>query len=213
MQSSEPAFSYDELVEALTLSQEYGFLSPQPIERQIEHSQELITFCPKTTGRAIDLGAGGGLPSLVWLHVDHEVSIIAIDAMKKRTDFLEEIASKYSGIGGRLTVVNGRAEEIAHKVGFREKYELVVARGFASPSTVAECAAGLIQSGGNLVVSGRPEGELERWNEEQLEKLGYGKIELYSGDKCHAVRIPKERSLEDVFPRKASAIKKKPLWV
>ncbi len=212
MQSFESEFTYEQLLEALTLSQEYGFLSPQPLDRQIEHSRELISFCPKVMGKVIDLGAGGGLPSLVWLHVDPEVSIVAIDAMKKRTDFLAEMASRHSGIGDRLTVVNGRAEEIAHKVGYREKYDLVVARGFASPSTVAECATGLIRTSGHLIVSGRPEGELERWNEEQLDKLGYGKIELCSGDKCHAVKISKERSVEDRYPRKASAMKKKPLW-
>ncbi len=209
--SAASPFTFEQLHEALAQSQKYGFLSPQPIDNQIQHSLEFISLWPDTQGEILDLGAGGGLPSLVWLYQNPEGSITALDAMTKRTNFLEDIRNSYESITTRLTIINGRAEEVAHTE-LREKFELVVARGFGPPTITAECASGLLRLGGHLVVSGRPEEEFSRWNEDGLRKLGLTLHEVKSSNKAHAAIIKKIEVTSDTYPRKTPAMKKTPLW-
>lgn len=204
-------FSYEQLTQALEESQKYGFLSPQPIDKQIEHSRDFISLWPESTGQILDLGAGGGLPSLVWLHIKGQGSITALDAMTKRTSFLDDIRAKFESITSRLVVLNGRAEALAHTE-LRESFDVVVARGFGPPAVTAECAAGFLRSGGYLVVSGRPEDEIDRWNEEGLHELGLRFIEVKSGSQAHAAIIKKSGFTDSKYPRKTPAMKKSPLW-
>jgi len=205
-------YSNEQLLEALERSQKLGFLSPQPIANQITHSRDFISLIPKFKGRVLDLGAGGGLPSLVWLNIDPTLNITTIDAMKKRTDFLDEIRLSNASLIGRLEVLNGRAEALGHLVGYREKFELVVARGFGPPSITAECASGFLKPGGMLVVSGRPENESERWNPEALAEVGLSFREVRGGEISHAAVMDKVVALDSKFPRRTPAMKKSPLW-
>lgn len=204
-------FDADQLHEALSLSQGRGFLSPQPISNQIAHSRDFISLCPQTK-HVIDLGAGGGLPSLVWLHLSRDVSITAIDAMKKRTDFLSEMAHRYPSLAERLTVINGRAEEIARDVSMVESTDLVVARGFGPPAVTAECAARFLRIGGHLVVSARPTDEKVRWSEDGLRLLGCVYVETRESEFAHAAVIKKCETTPQEFPRRAKLFSRSPLW-
>ena len=212
MQKSGNPYSYEDLVESLKQSQQYGFLSPQPIEKQIKHSIDFLSLLPKDIGRALDLGSGGGLPSLVWLYLDQDIEIVALDAMRKRTDFLLEIASQFDGIGGRLKVVNGRAEVLSHEEDFRESFDVVVARGFGSPAVTAECASGYLKVEGHLYVSGRPLDESNRWKKEMLFELGLEFDEVLEQNEAHVAKITKRNQLNSTYPRSSKALKKKPLW-
>ena len=213
MKQSEKDFSYQALLSALKQSQEFGFLSPQPVENQIAHSMEFISFVPTGYSNILDLGVGGGLPTLVWLHISNDVRITALDAMRKRTDFLESARKENSSLIDRLEVINGRAEELGRKDQYREKFDLIVARGFGAPGVTAECASPLLSVGGLLIVSGRPENEIERWDVTELKVLGLKILEVKDGEYSHAIIIKKIDSTPDEFPRRASAIKKTPLWV
>lgn len=212
MVHSPHVFSDKDLFEALQSSQQYGFLSPKPLAGQILHSKEFISMFPEHDGQALDLGAGGGLPCLVWLNLDSEVRITAVDSMSKRTNFLSDVREKNESIFERFDVINGRAEELAHRVDLRERFDIVVARGFGPPSTTAECASGFLKPGGKLVVSGRPENEILRWDKSSLAKLRLSLPEVREADHCHAAVFEKLSFLPKEFPRSASLMKKKPLW-
>lgn len=212
MANHEILYSYQDLVESLEQSQRYGFLSPQPIENQIKHSIEFLSLLPKNISRALDLGSGGGLPSLVWLHLDQDINIVALDAMTKRTDFLIEVANNHKGLSNRLQVVNGRAEVLSHDSNYREMFDAVVARGFGSPAITAECGSGYLKTGGHLFVSGRPEDEIARWNVELLERLGLEFEEVMEQGHAHVAKMIKTEILSSIFPRNSKALKKQPLW-
>lgn len=209
--SAQRVLTKNELVHLLKQSRELGFLSDQSIEKQIAHSTELISFFPPAK-RAIDLGAGGGLPCLVWLHLDNSTKIYALDAMRKRTDFLSSAISSHPGIADRFEVINSRAESLAHDIRFRETFDLVVARGFGPPASTAECATGFLQLGGHLVVSGRPEAEIDRWDKTSLRKLGLEIVDLADGNLAHAIIIKKASPAQERYPRNAASLKNKALW-
>lgn len=212
MMNEPQSYSREDLIRSLKSSQKLGFLSPQPTSNQITHSEEFISLIPTFKGNVLDLGAGGGLPSLVWLSIDPDISITTVDAMKKRTDFLELVRSENESLFNRLSVVNGRAEELGHLDQYRESFDLVVARGFGPPAVTAECASGFLKPGGILIVSGRPENEIARWNQEALKGVGLKLREVIDGNESHAAVIDKFEGLNEKYPRRATAMKKTPLW-
>lgn len=205
-------FSKADLISSLEQSRTLGFLSPQPIDSQIQHSIDFLSLFPKHENKALDLGAGGGLPCLVWLNQNADVDITALDSMNKRTNFLQSVKDSNKSITDRFHILNGRAEGIAHNLEFREKFDIVVARGFGAPFITAECASGFIKPGGLLVVSGRPENEIQRWNQKALQQIGLSLKEVVDGQFSHAVVIQKTGKLNDQYPRSAALMKKKPLW-
>jgi 16S rRNA (guanine527-N7)-methyltransferase len=210
--SLEDLLNNSDLNEILTKSRDYGFLSPQPIADQIRHSFDFISLCSAIDGRVLDLGAGGGLPTFVWLYAYPERTITALDSMKKRCDFLLQMAAQYSSIRDRLEVINLRAEEASRDDRYEGRFDLIMARGFASPPITAECSSRLLAVGGHLVVSGRPDNEHERWSTEGLHKLGCVLVEVTSQSESHATLIKKTSDTPERFPRRSAAMHRQPLW-
>ena len=196
----------------LLRAQGYGFLSDQNLDIHIEHSENFINQIGGEEGRILDLGSGGGLPSLVWLALDPDISITALDAMKKRCDFLESVRLSEASLLSRFQVLNARAEELARDVIYKHTFQLIVARGFASPSVTAECATGLLSLGGRLVVSARPDKEEDRWDTQHLLQLGMQLKEITSLGSSHAAHIVKISLENPKFPRRSAPMKKSPLW-
>ncbi len=163
------------LIGLLERSRQLGFLGPGPVEAHLPHALAFARVPQPDPARALDLGAGGGLPGLVLAAtVWPSTSWTFVDANVRRTDFLRE-AVEALGIGDRVEVVTERAEVVGHDGDHRGAYQLVVARSFASPAVTAECAAPLLQVGGRLLVSEPPDVDLEvRWPREPLAEIGFG---------------------------------------
>ncbi|MGZ4710399.1 MAG: RsmG family class I SAM-dependent methyltransferase, partial [Acidimicrobiales bacterium] len=151
-----PEGADEALVGVLERSRDLGFLGPGPVEPHIEHARR---FSAALTGprpaRALDLGSGGGLPGLVLILAWPSTVWCLLDANQRRTDFLTDAVDEL-GVADRVTVVRGRAEEVAHDPAHRGRFDLVVARSFGKPAVTAECAAGFLVVGGMLVVSEPP---------------------------------------------------------
>jgi 16S rRNA (guanine527-N7)-methyltransferase len=159
------------LVETLLEAQTLGFLGARPIEAVIAHARG---FLGPLHGRSriLDLGSGGGIPGLVIAAARPEAELVLLDASGRRTDWLRRVVSRL-GWDTRVSVVTARAEAAGHEPEWRERLPAVVARGFASPSVTAECAAGLLELGGVLVVSEPPtRGSDRRWSPVALAEVG-----------------------------------------
>ncbi|HBX08685.1 MAG TPA: hypothetical protein DEG13_02675 [Candidatus Microthrix parvicella] len=203
------------MLEVLDDAQSLGFLGQGPVERHIDHalgfaeawSDARPVLAP---ARIADLGSGGGVPGLV-LAVVTEAHLLLIDGKSKRTDWLAEAAWRL-GVQSRVTVLNRPAEEVGQDPEWRGTCDVVVARSFAGPAPTAECAAGLVQRGGVVVVSEPPE-VTDRWNALAAAPLGFGPallVDLPGGH--YAVLIARDEPLESRFPRTWAAQKKRPLF-
>ena len=188
----------DSLQKYLMQSKEFGFLSPKEIEEQIMHSKELFEMLPVFSGELLDVGAGGGLPSFVFMNQENRFKFTLLDAMNERTDFLKAI--------------NGRAETIARMPEYENEFDIVVARGFGSPSVVAECSTGFIKLNGYLFVSGSPDGESLRWDVDGLKLLGLNLVEVKEGKYSTGVVIQKVGAPENKYPRRDGVPRRKPIW-
>jgi 16S rRNA (guanine527-N7)-methyltransferase len=108
-------------------------------------------------------------------------------------------------------VLEVRAEELAHLPEFRERFDLVTARSFASPPATAEIAAGFVAVGGTVLVS-EPPGASDRWPVASLEQLGLGPPQFSSAHGAHYVCLRKIGATPIDLPRQRGRAVKRPLW-
>lgn len=205
------------LLELLAESRQLGFLGPGPVGPHEDHALAFASLIDEPPARALDLGAGGGLPGLVlaarcW----PATRWTFLDAQERRTTFLRRAADRL-GLGDRVDVILARAETLGHDPAHREGYDLVVARSFGSPPVTAECGAPLLRVGGRLVVSEPPGDETaRRWPTTGLAVVGMGPAELVEvpmdDATIHLVRSTKLVPVEDRYPRRVGIPAKRPAF-
>jgi 16S rRNA (guanine527-N7)-methyltransferase len=204
------------LLEALREARELGLLGPGPLQGQVDHARgfawalDAAGFGRPST--VLDLGSGGGLPGLVLALAWPDAHFTLLDAGGRRAAFLRRAVAG-CGLDGRVSVVEGRAEDVGRDPQRRGAYQLVVARSFGRPATTAECAAPFLEVGGALVVSARPEDEDEgaRWSEDGLAALGLGPAHLVRGDYGFVV-IRQVIPCPERHPRRVGVPAKRPLF-
>ncbi len=167
-------------------------------------------------GTCLDLGSGAGLPGLPLALAWPDSRWTLLDAGARRVNFLSQ-AVRALGLEDRVSVVEGRAEELARRDGLRGRFNLVVARGFGPPAVTAECAAGFLVVGGRLVVSEPPGGRPDRWPPAGLARLGLepvdagGEGEAVGGSAYQVLR--QASPCPERFPRRVGIPAKRPLFV
>lgn len=62
--------------------------------------------------RVVDIGSGAGLPGLVWALTRPDLAVTLIEPLRRRTDFLQA-AIEHLGVGDRVTVIRGKALDVA----------------------------------------------------------------------------------------------------
>lgn len=102
-----------------------------------------------SVGNLIDVGTGAGFPGLVLKILFPELQVTLLDSLNKRINFLNNVISDL-GITG-ITAVHGRAEDFAHKSGYREHYDLAVARAVTNMSSLSEYCLPFVKVGGQFV--------------------------------------------------------------
>lgn len=153
--------------------------------------------------QVIDLGTGAGFPGIPLKIMFPELEILLADSLKKRILFLDEVIKKLEL--SNICAVHGRAEDLAHKKEYREKYDLCVSRAVARLSCLSEYCIPFVKPGGMFVSykSADITEELEQ-SKKAIEILG-GQL-----DKVEKFQLPDTeygRSL--VFIRKVNSTLKK----
>lgn len=181
-----------------------GFLGPGPVSFHVEHAEAYLAPLAAVRGRALDLGAGGGVPGLVLAGARPDLQWTLLDGSTKRGAFLERAVT---ALDLENTVVRtARAEEVAN---LRASFDAVVARSFGTPAVTAECASPLLVVGGVLIVSEPPETANDRWTGARV--LGLGPVQLLPGPPVLAVLRQEERCPAN-YPRRTGVPAKRPLW-
>jgi 16S rRNA (guanine527-N7)-methyltransferase len=91
-----------------------------------------------TAHTILDIGSGGGLPSIPLAICHPEKHFISLEATRKKILFQQQVAEKLHL--SSHTALWGRCEEYAHNPAYREQYDLVLARAVAPTVTLAEIA-------------------------------------------------------------------------
>jgi 16S rRNA (guanine527-N7)-methyltransferase len=122
-------------------------------EVQIKHFLDSLTLVlaqPINTGvRLIDVGTGAGIPGIPLKIAFPSIGLVLLEAVAKKAAFLRHISQKL-GLED-VEIVVGRAEEIAHRSEYREKFDLVLSRAVAPLPTVVELVLPFCAIGGSFI--------------------------------------------------------------
>ena len=172
-------------------------------------------FLFEENSKIVEVGSGGGFPSVPLKIIRDDLKFTLIEATKKKCIFLNEVkeALKFDN----FDIINCRAEEVG-KGDCRESFDYAVARAVAPLRSLVEYLLPLVKIGG-MAVAYKGENYLKEINEAKnaIKILG-GSIEKnieYSlpneyGSRCIIV-IKKEKSTPTKYPRGQGKEKKCPL--
>lgn len=189
----------------LEKSKQLGFLGPGPIQDHIIHSLLYTDPLRGFEDNVIDLGAGGGIPSLPLLWDSDDFNITLLDTSRKRCSFLLWATSEL-GVVDRTKVVCERAEEFGAVKDNRQLYSAVIARGFGPPAMTLEYAAPLLRVGGRCIISEPP--SPRNWPRHEIEELGLRKLE----SEPNLAIFESFMQCEEVYPRPARAQNRAPVF-
>ena len=133
--------------------------------------REAGLLAPGRRERALDLGAGAGLPGLPLKIAAPQLELTLLEATARKADFLRE-AVHHLALDG-VEVLVARAEDAARQATVRESYDLVVARAVAPLPVLLELALPFLRVGGALAApkGSRAPQEVRR-SERALDILG-----------------------------------------
>lgn len=166
--------------------------------------------------RLLDVGTGAGFPGMPLKLVCPDTRLTLLEATGKKVTFLEYIVEQL-GLQ-QVTVIKGRAEDLAHDPAHREQYDLVLARAVAELPVVAEYTLPFCKLGGWVVAQKGESGAAEAWTADRA-------ITLLGGELRRVVPVelpglPEDRSLIVIektgltpaaYPRRPGIPSKRPL--
>ncbi|MBQ3196358.1 MAG: 16S rRNA (guanine(527)-N(7))-methyltransferase RsmG [Clostridia bacterium] len=171
---------------------------------------KVVDFAGKTV---VDVGCGGGFPSLVIAAAEPKAKVHALDSTAKKLGFVAETAS-LAGMDNISTMV-GRAEELVTDC--RESFDIAVSRGVSRLNILAELCLPYVKVGGIFAaMKGAGGAEEAAEAEKGIARLG-GRLKeiipapVKDGDDHCVVIIEKLRSTPKEYPRQYNKIKKNPL--
>lgn len=187
------------------------------------HFADSLTAAPllgSTSGLSvIDVGCGGGFPTLPLAIVRPDLRFTALDSTAKKLKFVEQTASE---LNLPVQTLAARAEEVASpkaapSSSLRESFDLCLSRAVARLPILAELTLPFVKVGGRLIALKGADGETELAEAKTaIEKLG-GSVKAVhpltlgsAGDRM-LIEIEKIAPTPTAFPRTFGQIKKKPL--
>jgi 16S rRNA (guanine527-N7)-methyltransferase len=164
----------------------------------------------------IDIGSGAGLPGIPMAIMRPALRFTLLEATGKKAVFLR-LAVRKLGLSG-VTVVQGRAEDVARDAAHRDAYGLAVARTVAPLRVLVELALPFVRTGGYLAAQKGSGAERE------VGEAGHA-IEECGGENAIITRIAapgathqpalvlirKATATPDRYPRRPGIPKKRPL--
>ncbi|MHC5164447.1 MAG: 16S rRNA (guanine(527)-N(7))-methyltransferase RsmG, partial [Planctomycetota bacterium] len=200
--------------------------SPKQIEvRHFLDSLAALAILDKQTKetakplKLLDIGSGAGFPGLVLAIVRPAWQIVSLEATTKKANFQKKVCDALDL--KNTTVLNGRAEDIAHHAAYRQQFDSVTARALAAMPVLAELSLAFVKTGGAALYWKGPSAEeelktaqaaIERMGAEFENRLTYIlSTEEPEPPTLSLVQCKKMKPTPSQYPRVFGIIKKNPL--
>lgn len=163
----------------------------------------------------IDVGSGAGFPSLALAVAMPKAHILSVESTGKKVNFQQKIIDELSL--SNTTVINKRAENIAHSAQLRETFDVAVGRAVANLSMLAELLLPFIHVGGKMLAWKSVKAEDEIDAAKKAIKILGGKIRtvknytLTGQEELIIIVIEKVKNTPTKYPRQFKDIKNHPL--
>ena len=159
----------------------------------------------------IDVGTGAGFPSVPLKIMRPDIKLTLLDSLNKRIVFLEQLCGK---LGIEANLIHGRAEEVAQKPEYREKFDFSCARAVAELGTLCEYCLPFVKVGGSFISMKGPTEDVSK-SQNAVKILGgllHDEIKYgLEGEQRRIILIEKISQTPTKYPRNSGQIKKKPL--
>ncbi len=116
--------------------------------KHIADSLKIVPFLPKNV-KLLDVGCGGGFPSLPIAIARPDISVVALDSTEKKVNYVKESAAILELFN--VQTIYGRAEELAHLPALRESFDIVTARAVAALPMLSELCIPFLKVGGSFI--------------------------------------------------------------
>ena len=191
-----------------------------PAEFRIKHNADSLMCVDfpefQSAKNIIDVGTGGGFPGIPLAVYAPDKHFTLLDSLNKRLRIIDELAD---GLDiSNITLVHGRAEDVARNREHREKYDLCVSRAVSNLATLSEYCLPFIKVGGYLLAYKGPGADQEvKDAEKALKTLGGSLVDIREtsmeeyGLDHRILVIKKVRNTPKAYPRKAGTPLKEPL--
>jgi 16S rRNA (guanine527-N7)-methyltransferase len=105
--------------------------------------------------RLVDVGSGGGFPALPLAMVADHLDILCIESVAKKARAIEDLAHECAL--ANVTVLDDRAERLAHDPRWRGQADRATARGVGALATSCELALPFLRVGGLFLAQKGPD--------------------------------------------------------
>lgn len=180
-------------------------------------SVAISPFLPQGA-RIADIGCGGGFPTLPVAILRPDVSILGLDSVTKKVNYVRDTAS-FLGLNN-VSVSNARAEVLGQDKQYRESFDIVCARGVGALNLICELCLPLVKLGGCFIAMKSLSSESELSEAKNAISLLGGELErcyeytLTNGLESLSrtiIIIKKATHTPPKYPRNSSQIAKKRL--
>ena len=170
----------------------------------------------QNNSKIIDLGCGGGFPSIPLKIMNQTLDFTAVDSVTKKTDFVRSVAEELKF--NNFNVIHSRIEDLAFNTNYREQYDYIVSRAVAPLNIILEYSAPFAKDQGLIVCykGSKYQEEIDA-SSNALKKLNCEIIDIkeYYIDEIDQYRyvliIRKNGQLSTKYPRKQNKPRLQPL--
>ncbi len=165
--------------------------------------------------KVIDIGTGAGFPGIPLKIVRNDIEITLVDSVNKKVMVLQDVIEKLNL--KNICAMHTRAEDIAHKIEFRESFDIATSRAVSNLTTLVEYLLPFVKVGGKVLCMKGPNYDIEVENAKKAISTFGGKIvdtvsmNIDSELERHIVIIEKISNTPKKFPRGQGLPLKKPL--
>ncbi len=190
-----------------------------PREIVIKHFLDSLSAAraiPAGSTRLIDVGAGAGFPGLPIKVALPDVSLVLVEATRKKCAFLQAVINELKL--DNTALVNARAEEAGRLEEHREQYEVAIARAVAELPTLIEYLLPFVKIGGVAMAQKSREAEKETQRAAAAIAALGGRLRAVTpvvvpglSEQRSLVIVEKIDRTPEKYPRRAGVPAKKPL--
>ena len=182
-------------------------------EKHFEDSLLVMEFFDLNDKKILDIGAGGGFPTLP-LAIVSNARITCLDSVGKKMKAVADMADQL-GLNN-VETIHGRFEDFAQTRKHREQYDIVTARAVAPWNVLLEYALPFVKIGGSFIAYQGPAIVDDLIEFSGLEKKLGGEIvrkekTMLGDNERYFIEIRKARPTNKLYPRVNGVPKSKPL--
>lgn len=162
----------------------------------------------------VDVGTGAGFPGIPLKIVRDDISVLLLDSLGKRVDFLNRVITEL-GLNN-IEAVHSRAEDGGTNPLYRERFDVATARAVAGLNVLSEYCVPFVKVGGQFIALKGPDCDEEvATAKNAIKTLGCDNPILHNvhwEEHRHTLVVCKKiKSTDKKYPRKAGKPSKNPL--